>query len=76
MDYTEYFNNKMNEILKPFDGVPNIKNFIYSYAYEHGHSAGREEVICIAQSLAYDIKDALIKDNIINENGERIIDLS
>ena len=70
MSEDEYY-DKLREISKPFDCIPNIRDFIISYSYEHGHSAGREEVLNIAQSLAYDLKEALIKDGIIDKNGDR-----
>lgn len=65
MNYDEYFNNKMNEILKPFDNFPAIRYFIFSYSWDHGHSAGREEMINIAEGLVNNLKDAFIKDKIL-----------
>jgi len=70
-DYDNYYYDKLREILKPFDNIPYIRDFITSYSWEHGHSAGREEVLNIAQSLAYDLKEALIKDGIIDINMNR-----
>lgn len=65
------YHDKLREILKPFDCVPYIRDFMSSYAYENGHSCGYEEVIIHATNIAYDLKEALIKDGIIDGHGNR-----
>lgn len=74
------YHDKLREILKPFDCVPyirdfmssyDIRDFMSSYAYENGHSCGYEEVIIHATNIAYDLKEALIKDGIIDGHGNR-----
>jgi len=60
----EYYDN-LRDIVRYFDSIPHVRNFITSYSYEHGHSGGYEEILIIAQDLVCDLKAALIKDGLL-----------
>jgi len=56
---SEEFNVKQDELLSELP--EEFRSFVSSYAYDHGHSAGYEEVIGIMSGLVSDLKEPIRK---------------